>query len=219
MRQWRWRTTPFAPVWQPWKSRPESAKLAAEINSRDGIDLQLRIGLNSGQVIVGEIGSNTASYTAIGEHVGMAQHMESVAPPGGVMLSEPTARLVEYTVVLGEPEVVHIKGARTRRCAQGGCWASASTSPAAATSRPWSGAMGNSVSLARSSNEVIGGTGCVVNMMGPAGIGKSRLVRETAAMAASRGIPIFTAYCSPTFAMFNSMSWRDCCAPYSESAI
>ena len=42
---------------------------------------------------------------------GMAQRMESVAPPGGVMLSESTARLVEHTVTLGEPEWVRIKGA------------------------------------------------------------------------------------------------------------
>ena len=46
--------------------------LAAEVDSHDGIDLELRIGLNSGQVIAGEIGSTTAIYTAIGEQVGMA---------------------------------------------------------------------------------------------------------------------------------------------------
>ena len=44
---------------------------------------QLRVGLNSGQVIAGEIGSASLGYTAIGEQVGMAQRMESVAPPGG----------------------------------------------------------------------------------------------------------------------------------------
>ena len=69
------------------------------------------MGLNSGQVIAGEIGSGALGYTAIGEQVGMAQRMESVAPPGGVMLSESTARLVEDAVVLAEPEMVHIKGA------------------------------------------------------------------------------------------------------------
>ena len=47
------------------------------------------MGLNSGQVIAGEIGSGSYGYTAIGEQVGMAQRMESVAPPGGVMLSAP----------------------------------------------------------------------------------------------------------------------------------
>ena len=85
--------------------------LAAEVERRDGVDLRLRVGLNSGQVIAGEIGSGAMGYTAIGEQVGMAQRMESVAPPGGVMLSESTARLVEGAAVLGEPEMVHIKGA------------------------------------------------------------------------------------------------------------
>ena len=66
-----------------------------ESRQRDGVDLQLRVGLNSGQVIAGEIGSGALGYTAVGEHVGMAQRMESVAPPGGVMLSSSTARLVE----------------------------------------------------------------------------------------------------------------------------
>ena len=60
-------------------------------------------GLNSGQVIAGEIGSAPLGYTAIGEQVGMAQRMESVAPPGGVMLSASTARLVDGAAVLGEP--------------------------------------------------------------------------------------------------------------------
>ena len=62
---------------------------------------ELRVGLNSGQVIAGEIGSGPLGYTAIGEQVGMAQRMESVAPPGGVMLSESTARLVEQAAAAG----------------------------------------------------------------------------------------------------------------------
>jgi len=43
---------------------------------------KLRVGLNSGQVIAGEIGSGSFGYTAIGEQVGMAQRMESVRPAG-----------------------------------------------------------------------------------------------------------------------------------------
>src|SRR5271170_5562079 len=89
----------------------ETARLAAEVKDRDGIELRLRVGLNSGQVIAGEIGSGALGYTAIGDQVGMAQRMESVAPPGGVMLSDSTARLVERPAVLGEPEMVRIKGA------------------------------------------------------------------------------------------------------------
>src|SRR5262249_57986826 len=78
---------------------------------RDAVDLQLRVGLNSGEVIAGEIGFGPSGYTAVGEQVGMAQRMESVAPPGGVMLSESTARLVRDAAALGEPELVQIKGA------------------------------------------------------------------------------------------------------------
>jgi adenylate cyclase len=80
----------------------QAEALAAEVERRDGAELLLRVGLNSGQVIAGEIGSGPFGYTAVGEQVGMAQRMESVAPPGGVMLSESTARLVENAVVLGE---------------------------------------------------------------------------------------------------------------------
>jgi class 3 adenylate cyclase len=89
----------------------EAKRLAAEVHDRDRIDLGLRVGLNSGQVIAGEIGSGALGYTAIGEQVGMAQRLESVAAPGGVMLSESTARLVEDAAALGEPELVQIKGA------------------------------------------------------------------------------------------------------------
>ena len=73
----------------------EAKRLAVEVEDRDGLGLRLRVGLNSGQVIAGEIGSGPFGYTAVGEQVGMAQRMESVAPPGGVMLSASTARLVD----------------------------------------------------------------------------------------------------------------------------
>ena len=66
----------------------QAKQLAVDVNERDGVDLQLRVGLNSGEVIAGEIGSGAGGYTAIGEQVGLAQRMESAAPPGGVMLSE-----------------------------------------------------------------------------------------------------------------------------------
>src|SRR5271163_4537839 len=61
----------------------EAKQIAVTVRERDGVDLQLRVGLNSGEVIAGEIGSGAFGYTTIGEQVGMAQRMESVAPPGG----------------------------------------------------------------------------------------------------------------------------------------
>jgi class 3 adenylate cyclase len=87
----------------------EANRLAGEVQRRDGVDLRVRVGLNSGRVIAGEIGAGPLGYAATGEHVGMAQRMESAAP--AVLLSESTARLVEHAVTLGEPQWVHIKGA------------------------------------------------------------------------------------------------------------
>jgi len=89
----------------------EVQRLAGEVAERDGVNLQLRVGLNSGEVIAGEIGSGAFGYTAVGEQVGTAQRMESVAPPGGVMLSPSTARLVEGAATLGDAELLPIKGA------------------------------------------------------------------------------------------------------------
>jgi class 3 adenylate cyclase len=81
----------------------EAKRLAVDVQNRDCVALRLRVGLNSGLVIAGEIGSGSLGYTAVGEQVGLAERMESVAVPGGVMLSESTARLVEHGAVLGEP--------------------------------------------------------------------------------------------------------------------
>ena len=62
----------------------EADRLAAEVARRDGVALRLRVGLNSGRLIAGELGSGSLGYAATGEPVGFAQRMESVAPPGGV---------------------------------------------------------------------------------------------------------------------------------------
>ena len=115
----------------------ETDRLAAEVQDRDGVDLRLRVGLNSGQVIAGEIGSGTLGYTAIGEQVGMAQRMEAVAPPGGVMLSASTARLVDGPAALGEPELVQIKGAEEPVAAHRLLGIGNGIAPSAVRSRIW----------------------------------------------------------------------------------
>ena len=120
----------------------EASRLAAEVARRDGVDLRLRVGLNSGRVIAGEIGSGSLGYAATGQQVGMAQRMESVAPPGGVMLSESTARLVEHVVELAEPELVHIKGVATQS-PRASCWRSSrSMAGSGAPKRAWSAGAG-----------------------------------------------------------------------------
>ena len=173
----------------------EADRLAADVQRRDGVALRLRVGLNSGRVIAGEIGSGSLGYAATGEPVGFAQRMESVAPPGGVMLSESTARLVEHTVMLAEPEWVRIKGAdepvRARRLvAIGPREGLVERTEANLVGRRWEMA-----ALDAMAERAIGGRGGVVTVVGPPGIGKSRVAREAATLAADCGADVFWTFC------------------------
>ncbi len=173
----------------------EAARLAVNVRERDGIDLRLRVGLNSGQVIAGEMGSGQFGYATVGEQVGMAQRMESVAPPGGVMLSASTARLVEGLAGLGELELVRIKGAEApvparRLLSVADGHRAAGPAESNLVGRHWEMAAVEGLL-----DRAIDGHGAVVAVVGSPGIGKSRLVREVTAMAAARGIEVFTAFC------------------------
>ena len=174
----------------------EAKRLAINVRERDGVDLHLRVGLNSGQVIAGEMGTGPFGYTAVGEQVGMAERMESVAPPGGVMLSESTAHLVEQKgAVVGERESVHIKGVDARVPAR-----------RLLVIEPRHGLIGRVLSslvgrrweiaaIAAILDCSIDGHGSVVSVVGPAGIGKSRVAREAEALAAGRGVEVFWTFC------------------------
>ena len=168
-------------------------RVAGDVARRDGVELRLRVGLNSGQVIAGEIGSGALGYTAIGEQVGMAQRMESVAPPGGVMLSESTARLVADAAVLGEPEIVHIKGSSDQVPARR--LIATTSDHRRRNDLPLVGRTWELSTIGGILEEAIGGAGCVIGVLGPPGIGKSRIVREAATLADNRGVKVFTTYC------------------------
>ena len=111
------------------------------------------------------------------------------------MLSESTARLVEHTVMLAEPEWVRIKGAdepvRARRLvAIGPRDGLVGRAEASLVGRRWEMA-----ALDAMVDRAIGGRGGVVNVVGPPGIGKSRMAREAAALAAGRGVEVFWTFC------------------------
>ena len=173
----------------------EATRLAVEVRDRDGADLRLRVGLNSGQVIAGEVGSGALGYTAIGEQVGLAQRMESVAPPGGVMLSVSTARLVEGAATLGEPELVQIKGADKPVAAQRLLGMEERHRLIERVESNLVGRRWEMFAVEDLLDRAIEGHGGVVGVVGPPGIGKSRLVREVSAMAATRSVEVFTAFC------------------------
>ncbi len=172
-----------------------AGQLALDVAAHDRLDLRVRVGLNSGRVIAGEIGSGSLGYGATGRHVGMAQRMESVAPPGSVMLSESTASLVETTATLADPEWVHIKGedepVRAYRLL---------------AVNPRQGLIGRAqtrligrrremATLDSIVNNASRGRGAVVNVVGPPGIGKSRVAREAAMLATTLGAQVIWAFC------------------------
>ncbi|OSC32317.1 cyclase [Mycobacterium vulneris] len=173
----------------------EAKRLAVDVRERDGLDLQLRVGLNSGEVIAGEIGSGSFGYTAVGEQVGMAQRMESIAPRGGVMLSASTARLVEKAATLGESALVQLKGVdepvpARRLLGMGEGHRVAGRAESKLVGRRW-----EMSAVEGLLERAIDGHGAVVGVVGPPGIGKSRLVREVAAMAAQRDLQVYAAFC------------------------
>jgi hypothetical protein len=173
----------------------QTARLAGDVQRRNGVVLQLRVGLNSGRVIAGEIGSEPTGYTAVGEQVGMAQRMESVAAPGGVMLSESTARLVEHATVLGEPEWVHVKGAEEPLPARRLLRAAAERGRIGRREPTLVGRTWELNTLAGILDQAISGAGCVAGVVGPPGIGKSRIAREAVTLAIGRGVDVFTVSC------------------------
>ena len=125
----------------------------------------------------------------------MAQRMESVAPPGAVMLSESTARLVEGAAVLSEPELIHIKGSnqpvpayRLRGVSERD--RAVARAESALVGRRWEIA-----AIEALLQRAMEGHGAVVCVVGSPGIGKSRLVREMAVIAAGREVEVFSAYC------------------------
>jgi len=173
----------------------ETKRLAVEVQDRDGVDLQLRVGLNSGEVIAGEIGSGALGYTAVGEQVGMAQRMESVTPPGGVMLSASAARLVENSAMLGEPEIAQIKGADEPVAAYRLLGMEEQRRGVGRAESNLVGRRWEMSTVEGLLDRAIDGHGAVVGVVGSPGIGKSRLVREVAVIARRRNVEVFTTFC------------------------
>jgi len=72
----------------------ELGSLAQDVRRESGLEFAVRMGLNSGEVVVGRIGDDLRmDYTAQGHVVGLAARVQQLAPPGGITVTEQTARL------------------------------------------------------------------------------------------------------------------------------
>ena len=90
----------------------ESVKrYAMEFSAPQGIPIQIRVGLNSGEVVVGSIGNDLhMDYTAIGQTAHLAARMEQMAMPGSILMTPDTLRLAEGYVQVKSLGPVNVKG-------------------------------------------------------------------------------------------------------------
>ncbi len=92
--------------------RDQLREFAREVKRGHGVDLATRIGINSGEVVVGKIGDDLRmDYTAQGHTVGLAQRMEALASAGSIYVSEHTAALTDVYFALEDLGEFTVKGA------------------------------------------------------------------------------------------------------------
>lgn len=85
--------------------------MRSTIQDEFGVDLQMRIGLNSGLVIVGGVGiEQMMDYTAVGDTVNLASRLESAAAPGTILVSESVYRQTKALFTFKEVPEIHLKG-------------------------------------------------------------------------------------------------------------
>ena len=159
------------------------AKLAEGADQSDHRPLKIRVGLNSGEVVICAISNELdMEYTVVGEAVHVASRMEQMAQPGSILTTKKTIRLAEGYVMarslgslpvkgLAEPEEVYeVIGAGPAR-----------TRLQAATIRGLTQFIGREAELDelhRAQQLADTGSGQSVAIIGEAGVGKSRLVYE-----------------------------------------
>ena len=158
-------------------------RYSEEARRAHGIELRMRIGLNSGEVVVRSIGSDLRmDYTAVGQTTHLAARMEQLAPPGTIRLTAATLALAEGYVevkplgpvpVKGLPEPVEVYELSAASAAR--------TRLQAARARGLTRFVGRDSEmeeLRRAAEETRGGRGQVAAVVGEPGVGKSRLYYE-----------------------------------------
>jgi len=86
-------------------------EMRSEWESQGDIPVEIRIGINTGMVVVGNMGSSKRmSYTVLGSAVNLAQRLEASAPVHGILVSQRTHDLVKDHIHMGSPRKIKVKG-------------------------------------------------------------------------------------------------------------
>lgn len=163
----------------------------AMVSKKWGIDFDVRVGINTGLVVVGAVGSDLqVQYTAMGDAVNVAARMEQTAQPGTIQISEDTKRLVERLFEFEDLGAFDVKGRETSV----GAFRVVRALERPETVRgieglaaPLVGRDAEMGTLREAFGTVTTGQGRVISVMGEAGLGKSRLVAEFRAELGAEG--------------------------------
>ena len=143
---------------------------------------QMRIGLNNGLVVVGNVGSDThLEYLAVGDAVNLAARLQSAAQPSGILISENLARFVNATFDLESQGEITLKGKSKPVAVFTVIKRKDTPESPRGFEELYSPLVGreNEINLLRAAlDDLSRGHGKIVTIFGEAGIGKSRLVEE-----------------------------------------
>jgi class 3 adenylate cyclase len=157
----------------------------AQARARWNLDFNVRVGLNTGLVVVGEVGSDLRlEYTAMGDAINLAARMEQTAAPGTVQISEETYRRVAPHFELESLGAIEVKGKAEPVPAYRVLGRKAQPGRARGLQGLQSPLIGRAEelqSLKAAFAELDQGVGGIVCLIGEAGLGKSRLVEEARA--------------------------------------
>ncbi len=178
--------------------RDELKRYADSLRVSRGLNFSVRMGLNSGDVVVGKIGDDLRmDYTARGHTVGLAQRMEQIAESGHAYLTERTASLVEGFFELRDLGPTPVKGSREPvRVFALERPGALRTRLDVSRSRGFSKFVGRAQEmgvLESSLEDALRGRGRVVGVVAEPGIGKSRLCYEFVEHCRARGIAVLEA--------------------------
>jgi class 3 adenylate cyclase len=154
-----------------------------EMRRSRGIEVQIRVGLNSGEVVVRSVGSDLRmDYSAVGQTTHLAARMEQFAPPGGIRLTAETLRLAEGFVQVNSLGPIPVKGmAEPVEVFELTGAAAIRTRLQAARARGFTRFVGREAEMEQirqAAEQARRGRGQVVAVIGDPGVGKSRLFHE-----------------------------------------